>query len=451
MSRLIGGLLLVGLAWAQPAWAGDHDLLSLYRLALERDATYLAARFAAEGGREQVPQARASLLPQVVANLNYSRNDTDQTSKDILGREVKRQYDYTAEGAALTVRQALYRPAATAQLRVARSKVESIDAQLEKERLNMAMRLAQAYFEVLSARERLASLKAEQQAYGTQLEAAERAFRAGFGTRTDIDDARARLDLAQAREIEARQGLEVAQRTLSAMVDAPVDPLKLHGLRTGGAELAPLDPPELQGWIRLAEDNNPELRALRAALEAAEHEVSKNRAGHLPTLDLIASRTLSDSESDSTIGSRYWTSRIGVQLNMPLYAGGYVDSTVRQALAYRDSTRQQLEAARRQVGVEVTRAYAAVTQGLARVKALEVALQSAQQAVRSSQKGLAAGTRSRVDVLNALQQEEATRYELFRARIETLLGRLRLKQASGLLDEAELAQVNQWLSAPAGG
>lgn len=435
---LVFTLSLSGAAQAQ-------DLLDLYRLAIERDATYLAARAAAEGGREIVPQARAGLLPQVSANLSLSRNSTDQTTKDILGREVSRQYDYTAEGAALTLRQAVYRPASLAQLRAAKSRVNSIDAQLERERQNVAMRLAQAYFDVLSARERIASLQSEQQAYAAQLEAAERAFRAGFGTRTDIDDARARLDLAQAREIEARQSLAVAERALSALIDEPVEAGRLPGLKETGPVLSLPEPADLQAWVRRAEENNPELQALRAAVDAAEHEIQKNRAGHLPTVDLFASRSLSDSESDSTIGSRYWTTRIGAQVVVPLYAGGYVDSTVRQALANRDSARQQLESARRQVGVEVARAYGAVTQGIARVKALEVALNSAEQAVRSSQKGLAAGTRSRVDVLNALQQEAAVRYELYRARIDTLLGQLRLMQVSGLLEESELARVNQWL------
>ena len=436
---------LLAFCLALPVAAGAQDLLTLYRLAIERDATYAAARAAAEAARETVPQARAALLPQLSANLSVSRNSTEQTSKDILGRELSRDYDYTAKAAALTLRQAVYRPASLAQLRAAEARAEGVDFQLEKERLNLAMRLAQAYFDVLSARERLASLKAEQQAYAAQLEAAERALSAGFGTRTDIDDARARLDLALAREIEARQALNVAQQALAALVAEPVDAQRLRGLARNGPELSLPDPADLEGWVRLAETNNPELKALRAAVEAAEHEVRRSRAGHLPTLELFASRNLSDNESENIIGNRYWTTRVGAQAVIPLYAGGSVDASVRQALASRDSARQQLEAARRQVGVEVARAWGAVTQGMARVKALEVALRSAEQAVLSSQKGLAAGTRSRLDVLNALQQEAAIRYELYRARSDTLLGRLRLLQISGLLDEAELARVNQWL------
>lgn len=437
---------LLGFCLALPAAAGAKDLLTLYRLAIERDATYAAARSAAEAARENVPQARAALLPQLTANLSISRNSTEQTSRDILGREASRDYDYTAKGAALTLRQAIYRPANLAQLKAAQARVEGVDFQLEKERLNLAMRIAQAYFDVLLARERLASLKAEQQAYAAQLEAAERALRAGFGTRTDIDDARARLDLALAREIETQQALNVAQQALSALVAEPIDGSRLHGIDPNGTAPTLPEASDLEGWHERAEANNPELKALRATLQAAEHEVEKNRAGHLPTLELFASRNLSDSESENIIGNRYWTTRIGAQAVIPLYAGGYVDSTVRQALSSRDSARQQLEAARRQVGVEVARAWGAVTQGIARVKALEVALRSAEQAVLSSQKGLTAGTRSRLDVLNALQQAAATRYELYRARIDTILGWLRLLQLAGQLDEAELARVNQWLS-----
>lgn len=442
---LAKALCLLALAAGLPSPAWTQDLLALYRLASERDATYLAAKSTAEAGRESVPQARAALLPQVSATWNISRNSTEQSTHDFLGRPVRREYDYTAEGAGLSLRQALYRPAALAALRSAQSRVEGIDAQLDKERQALAIRLAQAYFEALAARGRLDSLRAEQDAYAAQLAAAERAFRAGVGTRTDIDEAQARLDLARAREIEARLALTVAQRALAALTGEPVEVERLHDLDPAAAAFAELRPGALEDWIRLAETHNPELRALAAEVAAAEQEVRKSRAGHLPSVDLLVSRTLSDSESENIIGNRYWTTRLGAQLSLPLYAGGYVDSTVRQALANLEASRQRLESTRRQLGVDVNRAHAAVSHGAARIEALEVALRSAEQAVRASQKGLTAGTRHRVDVLNALQQEASVRYELYRARIDLLLGWLRLMQASGRLDEAELERANRAL------
>ncbi len=434
------------LLFAWPAQGGSHDLLSLYQLAKARDAAYLSVQAAAEAGREQLPQARAALLPQISATAGMSRNDTDQRSENILGQPLSRSYEYTAKSAALNLRQAVYRPAAWAQLDQARARVQGIEAQLEKETQGLALRLAQAYFDALLARERVAALEVEIKAYASQLEAAQGSFKAGYGTRTDIDEARARLDLAHARLIEAQQRLTVAQRRLRALVGEPIELAALATLPSGQPITYPLEPPDLEAWIELAEARNPELRALVAAVEAADQELRKNRAGHLPTLDIVASRNLSDSDSENIIGNRYWTTRLGVQLSLPLYAGGYVDSTVRQALANRESARQQLEAARRELAVQVTRAHAAVNLGAARISALELALRSADQAVVASEKGLAAGIRHRVDVLNALAQQANTRFELFQAKIEYLLGRLQLLQTAGRLDEAEIAQLSARLA-----
>jgi protease secretion system outer membrane protein len=430
------GLTLSGAAAAQ-------DLLSLFRLAIVRDADYLAAQAAAQAGREQLPQARAALLPQLSASVSYTQNDTDQATKDVFGRDVRRAYEYTGKNAAVSVRQMLFRPAALAQLEQAEARVRGIDAQLEKEFQSLALRLAQAYFEVLLAREKIAAAESEARAYASQLKAAEESFKAGAGSRTDIEEARARLDLAQARQIEAEQRLIVAQRALMAIVGERID-AKALAMLSADAEtlLQPLTPAALESWLEAAEANNPEIRSLQTAVEAAERELSKARAGHLPTLDFVASRTLTDSDSENIIGNRYLTTRYGLQLNIPLYAGGYVDSTVRQALSNLESARQQLEAARRRLATQVTKSFAAVTQGGARIAALEQAARSAAQAVVAAEKGMLAGIRQRNDLLNALAQQASTRFELFQAKVDYLLGRLTLLQLTGRLDEAEIARVN---------
>lgn len=427
--------------------AGAFDLLDAYRLAVNGDANYLLARATAAAARETLPQARAGLLPQISASASRSRNDTEQTTQNTLtGQDLSRQYDYTAKNAALNLRQPLLRLGSVAHYYQAQAVVAGAEATLEKDTQALALRVASAYFDVLVAGERLDSLHSQKEAYAGQLAAFERAFAHGFGTRTDIDDARARLDMAAAHEIEAKHLWAVAERTLAGILNQRIQSASLARIDATRLRLESPRPDKLDTWIALAEEQNPELRAIRANIEVAEREVDKGRAAHLPTLDFVASRTNSDSDSNTTIGSQYWTTSIGVQLNIPLYAGGQVSSAIRQARANLEKARQQYEAGRRQLEVEVAKQFGAVDQGVARVKALEQALRSAEQALRSSRKGVEAGTRNSVDVLNALQQIAATRLELAQARTAYALGWLKLKAAAGTLGEADVLEVNGWLA-----
>ncbi|MCX7897476.1 MAG: TolC family outer membrane protein [Rhodocyclaceae bacterium] len=423
------------------------DLLTVYRKARENDANYLAARATAEAGRELLPQARAALLPNVSASMARSRNSTDQRMQSLLGADLHRQYDYIAESQALTVRQPLFRPAQWAAYRQAEAKVAGVEAALAKETGNLGWRVTQAYVETLAARERLSSLDSQREALQAQRMAAERALALGFGTRTDVDDAQARLDAVDALRVEAQQRLLVAERQLAALIGEEIAASRLVGLppTPDGREMAHSG--TFEEWLSRAETGNAELRALAAAVEAAEHDLARNRAGHMPTLDLVASRSKSDSDSNTTIGSRYWTSSIGIQLAIPLYAGGYVDSTVRQAAATLESVRQQYEAARRQLAVEVAKAYAMVVYGRARIRAQEQAVRSAEESLRSTRKGVEAGTRNQVDVLDAQQRLSNARYDLYQARLDHLLGWLRLRYLAGSLEEDEISEANRWLAA----
>lgn len=440
----LSAVFCAGLAFAGAA--GAFDLMDAYRLAVSGDANYLVARATAEAAREALPQARAGLLPQISASASRSRNDTEQTTQNALtGRDVSRQYDYTAKNASLNLRQPLLRLGSVANYFQAQAQVAGAEATLEKDTQVLALRVTSAYFDVLVAGERLDSVRSQKEAYAGQLVASERALAHGFGTRTDIDDARARFDMAAAQEIEAQHLWGVAERTLAGILNQRVQAATLARI---DAQRLRLEPPseKLDAWIARAEEQNPELRAIRSNIEVAEREVDKGRAAHLPTLDLVASRSNSDSDSNTTIGTQYWTSSIGVQLNIPLYAGGQVNSAIRQARANLEKARQQYEAGRRQLEVEVAKEFGAVEQGVARVKALEQAQRSAEQALRSSRKGVEAGTRNSIDVLNALQQLSATRLELAQARTAYALGWLKLKAAAGMLGEQDVHEVNGWLA-----
>lgn len=452
-TRCLRTVLLIAVALAGPLKGSDlmaADLMDAYRLALAGDPVYLAARATAQAGREAVPQAMAGLLPQIVATGSRSHNSTAQTNQPFgAGVSVTQHLDYPATALSLSLRQPLLRLASVATLRSAEAQVAAAEATLLQEQQAVVLRVAGAYFDVLVSREKVRSVLAQKDAYRAQLAAAERSFATGFGTRTDTDDARARFDLASALEIETRHNLRVAERALSGIVNQRMSADAVAAIDPSRLRLEPPVPADLAVWMARAEEQNPELQALRSTIGAAEKELDKTRAAHLPTLDLVASRSKNESDTNTSIGSRFLTSSIGVQFNVLIYSGGGVDSAVRQALANLDKVRQQYETGRRQIELEVAKQYGAVEKGIARVRALEHAERSAQQSVISSIKGVEAGTRNSVDVLNALQQVSATRQELVQARYMYAFDRLKLKAAAGSLGESDVIEINGWMTAAA--
>lgn len=431
------------------AGAGEAaDLMDAYRLAIAGDPVYLAARATAEAARELVPQARAGLLPQLSASAFRGQNSTAQTTQGfVAGAPSTRHFDYPSTAMSLNLRQPLVKLAGIASYQSAEAQVAAAEATLAQEAQALTLRVAGAYFEVLVAREKVHSVLAQKEAYRAQLAAAERGLASGFGTRTDVDDAKARLDVAAALEIDARHAVRVAERALEGIVSRRMPADALAALDATRLRLEPPQPPDIVAWMARAVQNNPELQALRATADAAQREIDKNRAAHLPTLDLVASRSKNDSDTNTSIGTRYYTNSIGVQLSIPLFSGGHTASTVRQAHANLDKARQQYEAGRRLVEVDVEKHFGAVAKGIARVGALEQAERSAQQSVLSSRKGVEAGVRNSVDVLNAVQQLAATQHELVQARYAYAFDRLRLKAVAGTLGEPDIATVNAWLSA----
>ena len=196
-------------------------------------------------------------------------------------------------------------------------------------------------------------------------------------------------------------------------------------------------PANLDDWTRKAEQASPEIRAMQARLDAARREVSKAQAGHLPTLDAVAQWSNSGSENITRVNSRYENKTIGLQLNIPLYSGGYVNSTIRQAVAEQTRAEESLEALRRDLGVRVHKEYRGVSEGVLRVRALEQAARSAEQMMKSTQMSLTAGSRSQLDVLNAQQQFTLALRDLAQARLVYLLSGVRLASLVG--DDAMLS------------
>ncbi|HQT09768.1 MAG TPA: TolC family outer membrane protein, partial [Polaromonas sp.] len=307
----------------------------------------------------------------------------------------------------------------------------------------LVTRVGEAYFDALLAQDQVLLIEAQKATYATQLDAARKGLEAGTGTRTDIDEAQARLDLTLAQELEALQNVEFTRRRLESLMGRPADVLASLDVQRFNPT-API-PGLVDAWVERAEQASPELQSLRAQLDAAGMEVEKAQAGHKPTLDAVAQWSRSSSDTVTSVNQRYDNKSIGLQLTVPLYAGGYVSSTVRQAVAAQERAREALEAARRDLGVRVHREFRGMTEGVLRVKALEQAVRSAEQAVLSNQKSFQAGSRTTVDVLNAQQQKTTAQRDLAQARYLYLVSRLRLQALAGDDRQASVAQANSAL------
>jgi outer membrane protein/protease secretion system outer membrane protein len=422
------------------AQAVTMNLKQVYQAALEQDASIRASRATADSGRERLPQARAALLPQINASAGRNNNNLNSTAPNILGDLSTTNDKYASDNKAIQLRQPLVNMQRWLQFEQAKSIVAEAEATLERDLQSLVVRVAGAYFETLMADEQLELVLAQKTTYTALVDAAKKGLAAGSGTRTDIDDAQSRLDMSLAQELEARQSQDLTRRQLQLLVNQPVE--RIAKLNVSALKLALPEPANLDAWTQKAERASPEIKALQARLDQAKREVSKSQAGHLPTLDAVAQWSNSGSENITRINSRYENKSIGVQLNIPIYSGGYVNSTIRQAVAEQTRAEETLEALRRDLGVRVHKEYRGVSEGVMRVRALEQAVRSAEQMMKSTQMSLKAGSRTQLDVLNAQQQYTLALRDLAQARFVYLMSKVKLASLVGDDAVAAVDDVN---------
>jgi TolC family type I secretion outer membrane protein len=328
----------------------------------------------------------------------------------------------------------------TLQFKQAQDVVNEAEATFERELQNLTVRVGNAYLEALLSAEQLKLVLVQKNQYEMVFAAAQKALNAGTGTRTDIDEARARLDMALAQELEARQNEDFTRRQLEILLDKPVSQLSALNLR-GLQGMSALEQ-NLNSWVEKALSQSPEVKALQARVEAAGKEMQKARAGHAPTLDALMQWSDSSNENVTRLNSRFENKSIGFQLTMPLYQGGYVSSLERQAAADKLRLEESLAALRRDLGLRVHREYRGVTEGVLKIRALEQAVKSSTQLLDSTRKSVLAGVRSQLDVLNVEQQLATTSRDLIQARFLYLISRLRLYSLTGQDPLVTIEEIN---------
>ena len=438
--KVMVAMAMTASAMTASAQASALDFKLVYQAALEQDATIRASRAAADSGRERLPQARAGLLPQISASAGRNFNSLDTTSPNILGELGTTNDRYFSDNKSVQLRQPVVNMQRWLQFEQAKSMVAETEATLDRDLQNLVVRVAGAYFEYLMSDEQLELVLAQKKMYTSLVDAAKKGIAAGSGTRTDIDDAQARLDMASAQELEARQNQDQTRRQLEVLINQPV--ASVAKLNVPALKLVGPVPASLDEWTSRAEKNSPEIKAMQARLEAARREVSKSQAGHLPTLDAVAQWSNSGSENITRINSRYENKSIGLQLNVPLFSGGYVNSTIRQAVAEQTRAEETLEALRRDLGVRVHKEFRGVSEGVMRVRALEQAVRSAEQMMKSTQMSFKAGSRTQLDVLNAQQQYTMALRDLAQARFVYLMSKVKLASLAGDDAAASVDEVN---------
>lgn len=437
--RLHPLVLAACLALGGGSAAQAQSLAELFEAARGFDATYLAARSQYDANLAQAAQARAGLLPEVGlgAGANWSRRDSNNNLLDGTSN---------SQNVTLSASQPLYRPANLLANDQARLSTDIAQAQLTQAEQDLIIRTSQAYFDVLAAQDTLTFVRAQKTAVEQQLAAARRNFEVGTATVTDAREAQASFDLVVAQEIAAENDLRVKRLALDQLVGrSGVTPRPL----VTPVNLPPLQPAEPQAWLDRAGENHPSVLQARRNLEIAQLETQRAEAGHKPTLDLVGQYQVSRAPSSiqGIPGNvRNNNASVGLQFNLPLFAGFAIQNRVKQTLALEEKARADLESARRGVDLATRSAFFGVVSGQGQVKALEAAEASSQSALEANQLGYQVGVRINIDVLNAQSQLFQTKRDLAQARYNVLLGTLRLKQASGELTPADLQPVDALLT-----
>jgi outer membrane protein len=425
-----------------PLSASADTLLDVYRKAQQRDPAYRGAGHTLRAARERVPQARAGLLPALSLVGAGSRqaghasfNEAPYADRDVRNRSWN-----------LQLTQPLWRAASWAALGQAEEQELLAEAQFRETEQELILRTAQAYLDVLVAREAGRVARLQIGAVEQQLGLARRNFEVGTGTVTDVHEAQSRLDLASAQSVAADSDLQNKQAELERMLGE--QPPALSHLRED-SRLPGIEPAGLQPWLDSAREQSIQVRIAQATLDVADREIAKSRAAHSPSVDLTAGYgntfTSGSMTSPADISVRTRSTQVGLTLTIPIYAGGGVQARLREALALKDKAGEDLEAARRQAVAQARQAFTGVVNGRAQVLALASAVASSKSSLDANKIGFRIGTRINIDVLNAEQQLYAAQRDWHKARAETLMQGLRLKAANSTLVEADLSAINDLL------
>lgn len=438
LRRLLASALLSVLSGE----ASAIGLMQAYQDALQNDPAYRSAKFENDAGQENRAIGRSSLMPNLSISYAANRNFLNMTTITSQGN-YSSQPNYNGMVSTLSLRQPLFNLGDLARYNEGVAQAEYSRAQFGGRGQELVIRLVSAYTDALYAEDQLALANAQRDAFEEQKLVNERMMQKGEGTKTDELETESKYAMALAQVIEAQDGVTAAKRALSAIVGEDVGDVD-H--LTDDFRTRPLEPASFAEWKELALANNADLAAQRYAVEASRQEMKKNRSGHMPQLDFVASVSKNNAGSIYTYNQDMTVRSYGVELNMPLFAGGYVNATTRQANANYERARADLSDKTNKALIELQKQYELVQSSSARVNALTKAVDAARLLVVATRESIKGGVRVNLDLLNAQQQFFQSRRDLAQARYNYLLSYLRLKQASGTLAADDLQRVAKYFT-----
>jgi len=422
-------------------FAQPLNLVTAYELALEHDADLHAAYNQLLSSKEVKPQALADLLPNI--NASARSYEVRQESESSFSGSGKNTEQFRDEGFSISLRQPLFNWAYFTRFKQAKKQVSKAEINYQLAEQALILRLTQRYMAALQAEVNLKLANDDVKAFTRQLEQAKVRFDVGLVAITDVHDAQARYDLAIATQIAAHDTLYSAQEALREIIQA--NAFTLTPLAPSFPLAAP-EPNKIGHWETNAANNNLALKMARHDVSIAKKGIDINRSGHYPTVDIVASHQFSETGGGSFgTGFRNESDRLGVELNLPLFAGGKTSSKTRQAAFNHQHSLDVLQSLQRTTLRETRDAFRGVTTNLKRVHALKQAIISNKSSLEANEAGLDVGTRTIVDVLNAQSNLSRAKLELNEAKINYILSILNLKHSAGSLSKADLETVNHWL------
>lgn len=423
--------LTVAAAFAMPVLpASALSLLQAYDAALKNDPAYRAAFYTREAGLENRKLGRANLLPSINGSYSGSQNRTTLEGGGSVGPR-----DYLSRSATVQVRQPLFNLDAFARYKQGVAQTNYAEAVFDSQSQEVIIRVTSAYADVLLKEYSLALAQVERDALVEQRNSNDLLFKRGEGTRTDMLETQSRLDLAEAQLLEAEDALATAKDTLAGIIGGPVD--ALDRLRSD-FRTAVTDLKGYESWKDQALAQNPDIKALKQAVEISRQEINKQRAGHLPRVDAIGTYGKTGSDSITTIDQEQTIRSIGFQMNIPIFSGGATSAATRQAVANNEKAKADLQAQIDKVLVELRKNYNGMVSGAARIDALVKAVDSAKLLVTATEQSIKGGVRVNLDLLNAQRQLFTAQRDLAQARFVYMLSNLRLRASAGTLSEEDV-------------
>lgn len=421
--------------------AGAVTLQQAYEAALKNDPTYRMSFYDKEAAKENRIIGRSSLLPSVSASLSSSRNvaDIDELIQTTAGPGHRLSSPrYISRSDVVQLRQPILNLDGIARYRQGKVQAEQGEAAFEASTDEVTVRAVSAYMDVLFADDQVALSEVSRNMYQEMMHVNQRLFEKGEGTKTDMLETQARLDLSEAQLTEAKDNAVAARETLAGIIGMDPGPLDRLG---DNFRPVTITPGTFEDWEKIAREHNPELAAARLAAENARLDISRNRAGHYPRVDFVASYSKGDAESINTYTQNSVNRTVGLQVNIPIYQGGAISAVTRQAAANYAKAQSDVDARTSKVMVELRKAHSLVVSSVHKIEALEKAVDSGKLLMKATEQSIKGGVRINLDLLNAQQQLYTSQRDLAQARYTYLIAVLRLRAAAGTLDSSAVREV----------